>query len=756
MAILCLAALLCMILCLPALAASDNAEQSLPTCHLQAASYFGGSGNEQGWPTTPSAIDADGNILFAIVTTSSNLASGGYDLSINGAADVLIVRMSADLTQVLSATYLGGSANEAPDAISVGDGGRVYVSGSTASANFPTTLGAYDITHSTAEDAFVAILSADLDSLLASTLIGGNGSDMECATAISTDGSIFAAFRTESTGLPISTGAVQSNLSPGGADYYIVRLNGSLTAALASTYFGGNGYEFRPKLAIDTDGDIYCTGSTFSSNLPTTPGAYDTQNNDGSLDAIIFHLSKTLDAVLASTYVGGNGTDWGYAIMLGDNEDVYLTGHVHSNWPTTPGCFDSTYGGGPEEGSDSYLCRLSSDLTTLKASTYLGGSGWDWGVDLARDSQGYIYVVGETSSPNFPTTSGAPDTTCCGGMEMFLAKFDSTMQTLQMSTFIGGPSNDRWPGVLVADSNHFYVIGYTESSNLQTTTGAYHASYSGGGDIYAAEYASNTYTVNEGQQLSFYDSHSSLVPSELLELVPQSVPVWGTMPYASGYSSIRTDFNGTPNYCAAGIYNLHIDHVVNGTTALTNDLNIAVNDVNRSPFFESPTLPSRKLLDVIPDTVLFWGSMQIYPTAHDSDCIQCGDDTLRMTYVANPFSPSIVFTDLGLGAASFLWTPSASERGNYTITFKATDRFGLNATRQMVAQVYVCGDANGDAITDISDVVYLIAYIFSGGSPPKPLDAGDANCDGAVDISDVVYLIAYIFSGGAAPCATCK
>jgi hypothetical protein len=68
---------------------------------------------------------------------------------------------------------------------------------------------------------------------------------------------------------------------------------------------------------------------------------------------------------------------------------------------------------------------------------------------------------------------------------------------------------------------------------------------------------------------------------------------------------------------------------------------------------------------------------------------------------------------------------------------------------------YVCGDANGDCAVDISDVVYLIAYIFSGGSPPSPLISGDANCDTAVDISDVVYLIAYIFSGGAIPCAAC-
>ena len=561
MAVLCLVALFYPTFCPPALATGDSAGQSLATCHLRAATYFGGSANEQGWPSTPSAIDASGNILFAIVTTSSNLATGGFDLSYNGGGDVVVVKMNADLTRVLRATYLGGSAAETPDAIYIDDGGRVYVSGSTSSADFPTTLGAYDITHSSAEDAFVVVLSAGLDTLLASTFIGGNGSDMECTAVISADSSVFAAFQTTSTVMPTSPGAVQTSLSPGGADFYIMRLNSSLTAALASTYFGGNGDEYRPKLAIDGDGDIYITGSTFSSNIPVSTGAYDKLNNDGSLDAFISHINKTLDVVLASTYVGGNGTDWSYAIILGENEDVYFTGHAHSHWPVTHGCFDSTYGGGPEDGSDTYLGRLSSDLSTLKASTYLGGSGWDWGVDLARDNQGFIYIVGETSSPDFPVTKGTYDSTCCDVREMFLAKFDSTLQTLHLSTFIGGIGDDRWPGVLSAANNCIYVIGYTTSAGLQTTTGAYDASYDGGGDMYVVKF--------------------SLDP-------------------------------------------------------------------------------------------------------------------------------------------------------------------------------FMCGDATGDATVNISDAVYLIAYIFAGGSTPNPLLSGDANCDSAVNISDAVYLIAYIFSSGPAPCAGCK
>ncbi|TFH57895.1 MAG: hypothetical protein E4G91_10170 [Candidatus Zixiibacteriota bacterium] len=89
----------------------------------------------------------------------------------------------------------------------------------------------------------------------------------------------------------------------------------------------------------------------------------------------------------------------------------------------------------------------------------------------------------------------------------------------------------------------------------------------------------------------------------------------------------------------------------------------------------------------------------------------------------------------------------------------ASTSYGVNQgywQNFVVGPAYTCGDANGDASVDISDAVYLISYIFSGGSAPSPLLAGDANCDAAIDISDVVYLISYIFSGGQAPCAGCK
>jgi hypothetical protein len=102
------------------------------------------------------------------------------------------------------------------------------------------------------------------------------------------------------------------------------------------------------------------------------------------------------------------------------------------------------------------------------------------------------------------------------------------------------------------------------------------------------------------------------------------------------------------------------------------------------------------------------------------------------------------------------YTPTGPDTIDVTVTF--VDGCGaecdLNFT--VTVMMYECGDANGSGATDIDDVVYSIAYIFTGGPEPEPIEAGDADCSGGIDIDDVVYLIGYIFSGGPEPCADCR
>ena len=166
------------------------------------------------------------------------------------------------------------------------------------------------------------------------------------------------------------------------------------------------------------------------------------------------------------------------------------------------------------------------------------------------------------------------------------------------------------------------------------------------------------------------------------------------------------------------------------------------------------------------------GNVHIHPgpILPDADSNQCYKLELQYAGGVGPYTWSYVSGDLPYGLSFIGGTVGTiSGKPTYKATFHFTValRDGSNPAEVDTAALtlkvvhplsvtYVCGDVNGDCAVDISDVVYLIAYIFSGGLPPSPLLAGDANCDNMVDISDVVYLIAYIFSGGAEPCAVCK
>jgi len=130
---------------------------------------------------------------------------------------------------------------------------------------------------------------------------------------------------------------------------------------------------------------------------------------------------------------------------------------------------------------------MSSDLSTLKASTYLGGYSWDWGVDIVVDSNDHVYVAGESISPDFPLTPDAFDTIRGDTTEMFVSEFDSTLSTIHMSTFVGGTGLDRWPGLLINGNKNIYIVGYTEAGDLPVAVGTYDPSYNGGGDIYIAK-----------------------------------------------------------------------------------------------------------------------------------------------------------------------------------------------------------------------------------------------------------------------------
>ena len=460
---------------------------------LLASTFLGGSSDDY---ATSIAVAANGDIYVAGYTNSGDFPStpASHDPDQNGSYDAFVARFDGALSTLLACTFIGTPDIDSAGSISLATDGSVYVFGLTDSADFPTTPGAHDTTCNGGDEAFVVHLDAGLQSLLASTYLGGSNHEGGGACRHGSDGSLYVYGHTNSTDFPITSGAYSETYNGGlpvngeGGDLFVSRFDADLTTLLASTYVGGTDCDCCRDMALDAIHGVCITGLTASSDFPTTPGAYDRTNNGGGYyggDVFVTRLTHNLDAVSASTLLGSGADDWGIAVLYGPQDTVYVAGNVGgADFPTTPGAYDTQFGGGGY--GDGYVARLSVDMTTLLASTFIGGGKADWTNALAIDATGAVYASGPTASANFPTTVGAYDTSYNGGFpylgDTFVSRLDATLATLTASTFFGGNKDDWSTEIALAADGNVYVAGVTCSLNCPTTADAFQQTLAGGYD----------------------------------------------------------------------------------------------------------------------------------------------------------------------------------------------------------------------------------------------------------------------------------
>jgi hypothetical protein len=394
-----------------------------------------------------------------------------------------------DPSALLWSTFLGGSSNEYARALALDSSGNSILVGLTASANFPTTPGAYDTSFNTSfDDVFVAKLSSTGGSLLWGTFLGGSSYDYGFGLALDSSQDPVLTGYTQSSNFPTTKGAYDTSYN-GIYDGFVAKLSSTGSSLLWSTFLGGNYDDYGYAIALDSSQDPIVTGYTSSSDFPTTPGAYDTSHN-GYQDVFVAKLSSTGSGLLWSTLLGGSSDDDGFGLALDSLQNPVLTGiTLSSDFPTTPGAYDTSDNGGLYD-SDVFVAKLSSTGSSLLWSTYLGGSTADRGCGLALDSSQDPVLTGRTQSSDFPTTPGAYDTSVNGTYDGFVAKLSSTGSSLLWSTFLGGSSDDYGHALALDSSENAILMGTTGSADFPTTPGAYDTSYNGSNDIFVAKLSS--------------------------------------------------------------------------------------------------------------------------------------------------------------------------------------------------------------------------------------------------------------------------
>jgi hypothetical protein len=395
-----------------------------------------------------------------------------------------VTKLNSAGTALVYSTYLGGSGTDQGIDIAVDAAGSAYVTGTTDSTNFPTTAGAFQAALAgTSTDAFVTKLSPAGAALVYSTYLGGSGSDQGVGIAVDAGGSAYVTGLTGSANFPTAS-PIQAALV-GSSDAFVTKLNPTGSAPLVySTYLGGSGAEQGNRIAVDAAGSAYVTGTTDSLNFPTTAGAFQTASG-GLDDAFVTKLTPAGSALAYSTYLGGSGTEQSFGIAVDSAGSAYVTGTTDSpNFPTTAGAFDVTANGG----FDAFVTKLTPAGSALVYSTYLGGSGsgGDSGIGIAVDSAGNAYVTGETTSDDFPTASPV-QAARGGGLDAFVTKLNPAGSALVYSTFLGGSNLDTGQGIAVDSGGNAYVAGFTSSPNFPTTTGAFDQTANGGDDTFVAK-----------------------------------------------------------------------------------------------------------------------------------------------------------------------------------------------------------------------------------------------------------------------------
>jgi hypothetical protein len=422
---------------------------------LRYSTYLGGSAANRAYGI---AVDAAGNAYVTGFTTSTDFPTinPGQPAS-GGGEDTFVTKLNAPGNALVYSTYLGGSGDDEGYGIAVDAAGNAYVTGYTTSTNLPTK-NPFQATSKGSGDAFVTKLNAAGNALVYSSYLGGSAYDEGYGIAVDPAGDAFVTGVTYSTDFP--TKNPLQNYA-GLYDVFVTKLNAAGSAFVYSTYLGGSGNDWGAGIAADAAGNAYVTGYTYSTDFPTMSPLQPASG--GPMDAFVTKLNAAGSAFVYSTYLGGGGDDYGYGIAVDAAGNAYVTGYTTSTDFPTMNPLQATFGGI----FDAFVTKLNASGSALVYSTYLGGSGGDFGQGIAVDAAGNAYVTGYTTSTDFPTMSPLQPASG-GGRDVFVTKLNGSGSAFAYSTYLGGSAYEQGHGIAVDMAGDAFVTGWTLSTDFPT------------------------------------------------------------------------------------------------------------------------------------------------------------------------------------------------------------------------------------------------------------------------------------------------
>ncbi|HEV8580781.1 MAG TPA: SBBP repeat-containing protein [Thermoanaerobaculia bacterium] len=444
---------------------------------LDLSSFLGGDGVD-----TPFGVAVAGGDIYVTGGTDSSDFPGA-DAAAERAGAVFVSRIDGEGRGVVFTTLLDGRYHETGNAIAVDDLGAAYVTGLTYSRNFPlanafeTNFNPGAVTDILSPDGFLAKLDR-AGTIVFSTYLGGRFDDGGIAIALDADRRPYVAGDTDSGNFPLKNEFQNDGLFSG--------FNAFLTVFAAdgqsleySTHLGGSADDRTAGLAVDRAGNAYLAGLTKSRDFPVKSSFQSSlQGGQDAWVAKINPASSGAASLIYSTYLGGAGTEQAFGIAVDIAGQAHVTGVTDSSsFPLAapPGrqVLDSTLAG-----EDAFVTKLNAQGNGLLFSTFLGGSRADDGSSIAVDGAGAAYVVGGTTSVNFPVVHEF-QSALEGDRDAFVAKIDPLASVLLWSSYLGGLDFEDATGVTLDPRANVVLVGATGSGATFPRVGAFQNTFGG-------------------------------------------------------------------------------------------------------------------------------------------------------------------------------------------------------------------------------------------------------------------------------------